>query len=240
MAADPNNSGPTLEGIDSDRYAIYKDAIVKSLTSKDGSVTKVVSTALSNESDEKSTNVDLGEATEKIEVTTSDGKTQEIQLTCNICYDDEFAPSQLIEYSFNDKDYYLSSVCLTCLTYYKEKKFSLWKEHIEKPVCEASFKRLLKIGVITTMFDHLAFASPEHEKEQYEVKDDNGKTVPIPRPVSSLRMFDAINEKYIEIDSHLKGAPETEEEKNKLWQTMIESFNTKYGKVMIDQWLGQK
>lgn len=235
MAADPQAAanGPKLEGIEKARWDIYAPVVKAEISKPITNVKATVSTVKSEEKNGEDKSV------ENIEVTTNDGKSTTLELTCNICYED-YTAAELVEFSFNDKDWYLSNVCESCLAYYKEKKFAIWKEHILKPVCEASFKRLLKIGVITTMFDHLAFPSPEHEKAQYQVQDDNGKTVPIPRPVSGMRNWDPKNQKYKNINIHLKGAPENNEEKEKLWATMLDEFNNKYGKVMIDEWLKAK
>lgn len=229
---------PSLEGnLTKSRFSIYKDKIIESLKSGGNTDTDMVKVkAKLPENDDKK-----DEIVEEILVTykSSDGKNFEknIELTCNVCYDDEFTPCELIEYTFDDKKWYLSNACKDCIVGYRSMKFKNWKDSIENPTCEAAFKRMLKLGVITHMFDKMIFPSPEDEEHLYQVHDDKGKVVDIPRPVSGMRIWKPIEKEYENVCSRLDGAPETKEECEKLWKEMIETFNRKYGQDVIDSWL---
>ena len=112
-------------------------------------------------------------------------------------------------------------------------KFKNWKKMIQHPVCEAAFKRLLNIGLITNMFDHIAFPSPEHEEKEWNVKDDHGRKVVIPRPVQALRVWNVERRAYDAVRAHLDGAPE-EEQAEAVWAAMLREFTQQRGDEDID------
>lgn len=164
------------------------------------------------------------------------GNAQDLKLECQVSLV-EYSPSQLVEYTFNETGpWYLSPMSLPSLEEYRKTKFETWKHMIEHPDCEAAFKRLLNIGLINKMFDNIAFPSPENEKHLYEVKDDNGKTVTIPRPVHTLRIWNASKKTYDKVESHLEGAP-IDNEVQKYWNDMLKTFRQERGDEYIDKLL---
>ena len=70
--------------------------------------------------------------------------------------------------------------------------FENWQEMIKNPTCEAALRRMVEIGLITTIFDPLAFPNPVVENKDDDpwlAKDDRGKYVNIPHPVKALRIW---------------------------------------------------
>jgi len=110
---------------------------------------------------------------------------------------------------------------------------------IEKPDCKASFRRLLRIGVINRMFDHVAFPSPDHEKADWEVKDEKGKTVIIPRTIQGLRIWNVAKRAYDPVSPLLPGAP-NDNDKEEYWKEMMVKFREQYGDEEIDELLSDK
>ena len=153
---------------------------------------------------------------------------EELEMEDMIMYD-EISPSSAVEYTFYENGpWFLSGIGLNSLDGYKNGKFKVWEEQIEKPVCEAAFKRLLCIGLITNIYDKYCFEIPENEKENYIVKDDHGNDVELPRPVKRLRIWDVKTRKYEEINPRLTGAP-TQEEEEKYWQDKLNKFRETRG-----------
>merc|ERR1719336_3157269 len=113
---------------------------------------------------------------------------------------EDMSPSALVEYTFggDDKKWMLAPMSLVSLEGYRKMKFANWKNMIEHPVCEAAFKRLLNIGLITNMFDNVAFPSPEEEEKDWIVQDEHGKDHQIPRPVKALRVWNVKERCYKE------------------------------------------
>ena len=66
---------------------------------------------------------------------------------------------------------------------YRDSKFSNWRELLTSGGgnCKRTFRSLLKMGLITRLYDPVAFASPESERSEWQVTQDNGKVVDIPR-----------------------------------------------------------
>jgi len=110
---------------------------------------------------------------------------------------------------------------------------------IEKPDCKASFRRLLRMGLINRMFDHVAFPSPDNEKGDWEVKDDNGRTVIIPRPIHGLRIWNVNKRVYDVVSPLLPGSP-SDGEKDKYWNEMLAKFREQYGDEEIAELLEDK
>ena len=55
-------------------------------------------------------------------------------------------------------------------------------------------------GLVTSIYDHVSFPSPADEQPDWEVEDENtGKMVAIPRPVSSIRIWDPEEKKYVTV-----------------------------------------
>eukprot|EP01084_Bolivina_argentea_P089767 161896_1 len=150
---------------------------------------------------------------------------------------EDLSPSSLIEYTFYmNGPWFLAPMSELSLVGYRKTKFSNWKHMIENPTCEAAFKRLLNIGLITNMFDHVAFPSPQHEINDWMVKDDHGKDVVIPRPVKGLRIWNVKNRCYKQVQSHLDGAP-NEKDAQKYWENMLNQFRDQRGVDYIDNLL---
>ena len=61
----------------------------------------------------------------------------------------------------------------------------------------------------------------------------------LPCPVEGLRKWNDKLKKYEKIDEFLDGAPRTQDEKNKIWNQMLQVFYKKYGKNVIQEWLNQ-
>lgn len=150
---------------------------------------------------------------------------------------EDLSPSRLIEYTFNDKEWLLAPMSKLSLEGYRKIKFKAWKEMIENPTCKAAFKRLLQIGLITNMFDNVAFPSPENEKSDWIVKDDHGKDVQIPRPVKKLRVWNCNKRCYDDIEAHLDGAPK-DDDADKFWNDMLNKFKKQYGDQYINNLIG--
>merc|ERR1719150_1053607 len=159
-------------------------------------------------------------------ITISGDEVEEVELEDKITMED-LAPSELIEYTFSEQ-WMLAPMSLMSLEMYRKMKFANWKQMIEHPVCEAAFKRLLNIGLITDMFDHVAFPSPEEEEADWIVQDDHGKDVTIPRPVKALRIWDVKTRGYKQVSAHLEGAP-TADEAPKYWEDMLHKFRMQRG-----------
>merc|ERR1712232_563836 len=89
------------------------------------------------------------------------------------------------------------------------------------------------MGLITNMFDHVAFPSPDSEKSDWIVQGDNGKDVLIPRPVHALRVWDVKKRDYKQVQAHLDGAPSADEAEA-YWAGMIKKFRQERGEKYID------
>eukprot|EP01083_Nonionella_stella_P003676 10580_1 len=172
------------------------------------------------------------ELSEKI-IVIDDTDIDVVELEDKITMED-LSPSALIEYTFYEEGpWMLAPMSLVSLEGYRKSKFTNWKNMIENPHCEAAFKRLINIGLITDMFDHVAFPSPEHEKKDWMVKDDHGKDVVIPRPVKGLRVWDVKGRCYKKVEAHLDGAPDAKEAE-KYWEDMLNGFRAKQGADYIN------
>eukprot|EP00483_Globobulimina_turgida_P010234 UN10253 len=142
---------------------------------------------------------------------------------------DDVSISQCVEYTFYENGpWFIGEITLPSLEYYRQSKFAVWKKQITEPVCEAAFKGLLCIGLITTIFDRIVFASPEEEKKEYIVKDDHGRDVDIPRPVKALRIWDVKARNYKVVVAHLDGAPDAKDA-GKYWENMLNTFRETRG-----------
>ena len=177
---------------------------------------------------------DADELSESIVVIDGAGKATVVQMDDKIMME-EVSPSSLIEYSFDTVagEWMLAPMGLLSLEGYRRSKFMNGKKMIEHPVCEAAFKRLLNIGLITNMFDHVAFPSPEHEEKERVVKDEHGRDVVIPRPVQALRVWNVKQRGYSLVIAHLDGAPK-EEEAEECWKGMVSKFKEERGEEYID------
>ena len=143
----------------------------------------------------------------------------------------------MLEYKFHDNGpWFLGKIGKESMEHYKNCKFKIWKNQLIQPVCEASFKRLLCIGLVTTIYDQHCFPSPEEEKNDWIVQDDNGRDVHIPRPVKKLRIWDPKKRGYDEVESRLKDAPKVEEEKE-YWKGFLDELRQTRGTDYINDLL---
>merc|ERR1712154_753319 len=98
-----------------------------------------------------------------------------------------------------------------------------------KPDCEATFRRLLQIGIITNVFDFELFPMPENELADWQIiNEKTGKTMNIPRPCKAMRVWNVESKAYEKIDTTLKGAPE-DEEKDSYWKDLVNQLKDEHG-----------
>ncbi|CAD7940234.1 unnamed protein product [Amoebophrya sp. A25] len=157
---------------------------------------------------------------------------RECRMTC-----DSVAPSELVQYQFEEpcSDWRIAPVAKGSLESYIAFKFKAWREQLEKPSCEAEFRRMLQNGLVTRIYDAHMFPTPEGLKGKYEVTDErNGKTLKLPHPVSGLRVWNAKSKSYESINPRLEGAP-SEAEEVAYWTQLLEEFREKRGAEYIDQ-----
>jgi len=157
--------------------------------------------------------------------------------SCNISYEDMSA-TRFVEYKFAEEEvYHLARVSTDALEHYRSVKFKLWLDMLDNPTCEAQFRRMLQLGVVTRLYDKELFPTPEEWIEKYRVKDEHsGKMISIPHMVEELRIWNSATQQYDPIDSHLDGAP-TEEERIQWWKDKIEEMKTAKGEEYIDSML---
>ena len=176
------------------------------------------------------------EDTEKIEkiIAISGDDVNLIELEDKITMED-LCPSELIEYTFSDH-WMLAPMSLESLEVFRKTKFANWKHMIENTDCEATFKRMLNVGLITNMFGYISFPSPENEKKEWIVQDEHGKDVVIPRPVKGLRIWNVKDRHYEAVEAHLDGAPSADEAA-KYWEDMLAKFRNERGEEYINDLL---
>jgi len=170
---------------------------------------------------------------ERIVVIPADNKAKDIIVEDKVLLED-VCVSALVEYQFdNNGKWHLSQMSLSPMESYRGSKFKHWEHMLIEPDCEAAFKRLLKLGVINKLFDPIAFPSPQEEKEQYQVRDEHGKIVEIPRPVHALRIWNAKLRKYDILSAHLDGAP-SDKDAADYWKNMLQKLRDMRGAEYID------
>mmetsp|Transcript_39167 Transcript_39167/g.62746 ORF Transcript_39167/g.62746 Transcript_39167/m.62746 type:complete len:236 (+) Transcript_39167:22-729(+) len=162
------------------------------------------------------------------------GKAKPVVVECGITLA-ELSPTQLVEYCFEEKGPWMVSRCsLPALEAYRKMKFSQWKKAVTHPDCMASFRRVLKMGLVTSIFDHLAFPEPsEEEKKKWQVKNEAGKIIHIPHPVKALRIWNKSKGEYEAVRAHMEGAPEPKDAE-KYWQDMLNDLRETRGTKLID------
>uniref|UniRef100_A0A7S4IPM5 Uncharacterized protein n=1 Tax=Odontella aurita TaxID=265563 RepID=A0A7S4IPM5_9STRA len=147
------------------------------------------------------------------------GVAAPLMLECKVSYE-EMPPSSLVEYKFSDGDgqWRLSMVCLEYLLAFRAGKFKDWEKRMLQPTCKAEFRRMFGIGPVYTVYDHHMFPSSEEEKARFEVTDDNGKKVILPRPVSALRIWSTEKQCFEDVDPTLDGAPQN---RDSYWEELV-------------------
>jgi len=175
------------------------------------------------------------EMKEFVAVVKAPGSQPELVMgSCQIMFED-MSPSECIEYTFKEEPghWFLAQVSRDALETYRGMKFEAWKQMIEKPSCEAQFRRMLNLGVVTQLFDPQLFPTPESLQSQYQVTDEkNGKLIQLPHPVGELRVWDAAKQEYSPMDSHLTGAP-VEAEKVAWWAEFVNKLRAEHGDEYI-------
>jgi len=166
-----------------------------------------------------------------------DGKINDIIGECMITWDD-VSPSEMVEYRFEDGKWRLAKVSIDALTEFKRSKFELWLKTLKNPSCEAAFKRMLRTGLLTRVFDPMAFPTPEKMKEKYVVVDEKtGKNVQLPHPVEGLRVWNSTSKSYDEISTTLDGAPKTKEDCAKYWASLMTKLEAQHGREYVESLL---
>jgi len=168
-----------------------------------------------------------------------DGKdAAPLLIECKVSYE-ELPPAHLVEYRFADDaaksgggaEWRLSMVCLEYLLAFRAGKFADWEKRLLQPTCKAEFRRMMGIGPVYNVFDHHMFPSPGDEKDSFEVADDHGKKVILPRPVAALRIWSTEKQQYEEVDPTLDGAP-APAERDVYWATMCEKLQDTFPEEM--------
>jgi len=164
-----------------------------------------------------------------------------VKSTCVITLAD-LLPSEAIEYSFSeDPDtWVIAQISREALESYRKSKFELWKELLMKGECEAQLRRMLQAGVVTSVYDDIVFPTPEEYRHHFRVKcEKTGRMINIPHPVNALRVWNAKDLKYDEIDPALEGAP-SEAEKETWWADFINSLKEQRGDEYIEDLLANE
>lgn len=169
-----------------------------------------------------------------------DSKTAELVFgSCSITYED-MSPSECVEYAFAEEPtrYALAQISREALETYRTMKFELWQKMLTSPTCEAQFRRMLQIGVVSRMYDPNIFPTPESLQPLYQVTDEKtGKLIQLPHPVGALRVWNAQTQTYDSIDPQLQGAP-AEADKDAWWANMIKELKEKHGEEYIASFVG--
>lgn len=172
------------------------------------------------------------------ESVTAAGPAYELTLVsacCQIMYED-LTPSECVEYAFPEAptEWALAQISRDALETYRDTKFEAWRTMLQKPSCEAQFRRMLQLGAVTRLFDPHVFPTPEKLKPSYQVTDDKtGKRIDLPHPVVGLRVWNAAGKRYEDMSPQLKGAP-ADAEKSGWWASTVEDLRKEHGAEYID------
>lgn len=188
----------------------------------------------------KSGGSDVQEFTVKLKDDSLDDP-QIVMGNCQITYED-LTPGECIEFSFGEEPdvWFMAQLSQEALETYRSMKFDAWKGMLVKPTCEAQFRRMLQIGMISELYDPTVFPTPEAQKASYQVTDERtGKLIELPHPVKGLRIWDASNQMYKSIETRLAGAPGTAEAE-KWWAEFMQSLNSQHGAEYLAGLLANK
>jgi len=169
------------------------------------------------------------------------GKPKLVMGSCQITFAD-ITPSECIEYAFEEQpgQWRVAQLSLEALETYRGTKFKDWHNMLRNPSCEAQFRRMLQIGVVTRLYDQHLFPTPDALKSLYQVTDEkSGKHINLPHPVAELRVWDAPSQKYVNIDPQTEGAPSLAE-KVRWWDNLLAEFKASHGDEYIDSLLAGK
>jgi len=154
--------------------------------------------------------------------------------SCQITFED-LSPADCIEYCFAEApgEWRIAQVSREALETYRGMKFEAWKQMLLKPTCEAQFRRMLQLGIVTQLYDPQLFPTPEAMKSQYQVTDDRtGKLIQLPHAVKEMRVWNAAKQQYDSIDTKLTGAPE-EAAKAGWWKDFTDKMKAEHGEEYI-------
>lgn len=166
---------------------------------------------------------------------------QVIMGACQITYED-LTPSECVEYAFAEAPdaWAISQISQGALETYRGMKFEAWKEMLVNPTCEAQFRRMLQLGMVSELYDPQVFPTPASQKSKYQATDERtGKLLELPHPVKALRVWDAATQAYTAIESRLKGAP-SQAETSQWWASFMEELHSKHGAEYIAGLLANK
>lgn len=155
--------------------------------------------------------------------------------SCSITMED-MLPSDCVEYAFAEApgQWRMAQLSSDALMTYRDMKFESWRKMLLEPTCEAQFRRMLQIGLVTRLYDHNVFPTPEDLKSTYQVTDEkNGKLIQLPHPVAELRVWNAATQSYDSMDSQLTGAP-SDAEKDAWWQSFVGELKKTHGEEYIN------
>eukprot|EP00929_Paragymnodinium_shiwhaense_P101555 TRINITY_DN6471_c0_g1_i1.p1 TRINITY_DN6471_c0_g1~~TRINITY_DN6471_c0_g1_i1.p1 ORF type:complete len:245 (-),score=48.74 TRINITY_DN6471_c0_g1_i1:347-1081(-) len=163
-----------------------------------------------------------------------DAKPELVTGSCSITMED-LLPSDCVEYAFGEApgQWRMSQLSRDALETYRSMKFDAWKKMLLEPTCEAQFRRMLQIGLVTRLYDPHVFPTPDDLKSSYQVTDErNGKLITLPHPVAELRVWDASKQAYENIESLLTGAP-NDAEKESWWTSFLNDLKKSNGEEYI-------
>mmetsp|Transcript_8548 Transcript_8548/g.23606 ORF Transcript_8548/g.23606 Transcript_8548/m.23606 type:complete len:249 (-) Transcript_8548:68-814(-) len=154
--------------------------------------------------------------------------------SCQITFED-LTPSDCIEYAFGEApdEWSMAQLSTDALEEYRNMKFEAWKSMLLNPTCEAQFRRMLQIGMISQLYDPQVFPTPKGHQSKYQVTDERtGKKIQLPHPVKALRVWDAKTLTYKSIETQLTGAP-GRDEAAQWWEDFVKDLNAKHGEEYI-------
>eukprot|EP00929_Paragymnodinium_shiwhaense_P014107 TRINITY_DN121999_c0_g1_i1.p1 TRINITY_DN121999_c0_g1~~TRINITY_DN121999_c0_g1_i1.p1 ORF type:complete len:507 (+),score=72.93 TRINITY_DN121999_c0_g1_i1:285-1805(+) len=157
-----------------------------------------------------------------------------LSCSCQIMFED-LSPSECVEYVFAEEPqtWRMAQLSRDALEAYRGMKFEAWKKMLLEPSCEAAFRRMLQIGIVTRMYDAELFPTPPSLKQRYEVQDErSGKLMQLPHPVSQLRIWNASTQQYEAIDALLDGAP-AQAQAAAWWAGFINELGSTHGQEYI-------
>lgn len=224
----------SIRTLEKDRLIIFTHSIEK-LASANYVLAITCSAANNTKTD---ANTDIKESTDdeieihekivSVTVTDNDISCVMIELLDKIMYDD-VSPSLMVEYTYaKNGEWFLSSTTKEYLESYRAIKFKNWRDLLQETTCKSTFRRLMINGLITKLYGEDLFPSSEKDKKDWQVIDENGKLVSIPRTVYALRVWNAVKLCYEEIDVRLDGAP-AENEEQEYWNNMLDTFKNQRG-----------
>merc|ERR1719491_265550 len=158
-----------------------------------------------------------------------DGKYTEVVVTTSIAMD-VLPPTSLVEYCFEDDVWRLSELSCEDLDGYRSSKFNIWVEEVRKETCKKGLVGRLRNGLVTTVFDHTMFPSPEEMKNKYQVQDPkSGKMIHISHPVKDLRVWNVQDKKYDPVETQLDNLPD---DPAKFYEDFLEELAAFYPEVI--------